>query len=128
MRLGKRAFLWSALASLALVAAACSDVSSSSTAAGGGTVPDNSGTTVNFSISPWDGSAANVAVAEYLLKNQRGLIDAAVGVHRQDGGRDQAVEIERHLRLRCTRGDGSGNRFLSYPSRRWTCTPTVGLP
>ena len=72
MRLGKRAFLWSALASLALVAAACSDVSSSSTAAGGGTVPDNSGTTVNFSISPWDGSAANVAVAEYLLKNQLG--------------------------------------------------------
>jgi len=72
MRLGKRALLWSALASLALVAAACSDVSSSSTAAGGGTVPDNSGTTVNFSISPWDGSAANVAVAEYLLKNQLG--------------------------------------------------------
>jgi glycine betaine/proline transport system substrate-binding protein len=57
---------------LALVAAACSDVSSSSTPAGGTTVPDNSGTTINFAISPWDGSAANVAVAEYLLQNQLG--------------------------------------------------------
>jgi glycine betaine/proline transport system substrate-binding protein len=64
--------LGSALVSLALVAAACSDVSSSSSAAGGGSVPDNSGTTVNFAISPWDGSAANVAVAEYLLQNQLG--------------------------------------------------------
>jgi glycine betaine/proline transport system substrate-binding protein len=71
MRFGKRAFLWSALASLALVAAACSDVSSSS-AGGGGSVPDNSATTINFSISPWDGSAANVAVAEYLLENKLG--------------------------------------------------------
>jgi glycine betaine/proline transport system substrate-binding protein len=72
MRSRRRAFLGSAFVSLALVAAACSDVSSSSGPAGGGTVPDNSGTTINFSISPWDGSAANVAVAEYLLHNQLG--------------------------------------------------------
>jgi glycine betaine/proline transport system substrate-binding protein len=62
----------SALVSLALIAAACSDVSSSSSAAGGASVPDNSATKVNFAISPWDGSAANVAVAEYLLQNQLG--------------------------------------------------------
>src|SRR4029078_9601280 len=72
MRLGKGAFLWSALAALSPVAAACSEVSSSSTAAGGGAVQDNSGTTVNFSISPWDGSAANVAVADDLPQNQLG--------------------------------------------------------
>jgi glycine betaine/proline transport system substrate-binding protein len=71
MRSRRRALLGSAFVSLALVAAACSDVSSSSSAAGG-TVPDNSGTTIKFSISPWDGSAANVAVAEYLLQNQLG--------------------------------------------------------
>jgi glycine betaine/proline transport system substrate-binding protein len=64
--------LGSALVALALVAAACSDVSSSSSPAGGGSVPDNSATTINFAISPWDGSAANVAVAEYLLENQLG--------------------------------------------------------
>jgi glycine betaine/proline transport system substrate-binding protein len=72
MRSRRSALVASAFVSLALVAAACSDVSSSSSAAGGGSVPDNSGTTINFSISPWDGSAANVAVAEYLLKNQLG--------------------------------------------------------
>src|SRR5947199_10540234 len=71
MRSGRRALLFSALVSFALVAAACSDVSSSSTGAGG-SVPSNSGTTINFAINPWDGSAANVAVAEYLLKNQLG--------------------------------------------------------
>lgn len=72
MRSRRRVLLGSALVSLALVAAACSDVSSSSSAAGGGSVPDNSATTINFAISPWDGSAANVAVAEYLLQNQLG--------------------------------------------------------
>jgi len=71
MKSGRRALLGSAVVSLALVAAACSDVSSSSAGAGGA-VPDNSGTTINFAINPWDGSAANVAVAEYLLKNQLG--------------------------------------------------------
>ena len=71
MRSRRRALLGSALVSLALVAAACSDVSSSSSSAGG-SVPDNSATTINFAINPWDGSTANVAVAEYLLKNQLG--------------------------------------------------------
>src|ERR1044071_5722466 len=71
MRSRRRGWVVSAAAvSLGLVAAACSDVSSSSGA--GGSVPDNSGTTINFAINPWDGSAANVAVAEYLLKNQLG--------------------------------------------------------
>ena len=35
-------------------------------------MPDNSAITINFAINPWDGSTANVAVAEYLLKNQLG--------------------------------------------------------
>jgi len=69
MRPGRWA-LAGALLSFALVAVACSDVSSSSSA--GAAVPDNSGTTINFAINPWDGSAANVAVAEYLLKNKLG--------------------------------------------------------
>jgi glycine betaine/proline transport system substrate-binding protein len=58
---------------MALVAAACSDVSSSSSA-GGSTagVPDNSGTTINLAISPWVGSDANVAVAQQLLENNLG--------------------------------------------------------
>ena len=71
MRSRRRALLSCAVVSLALVAAACSDVSSSSSG-GGASVPANSGTTINFAINPWDGSAANVAVAEYLLKNQLG--------------------------------------------------------
>ena len=58
---------------LLLLAAACSDVSSSTQPAGGtGTVPDNSGTTINFSVSPWQGSAANVAVAQKLLEDKLG--------------------------------------------------------
>ena len=69
MRSGRWA-LAGALVSFALVAVACSDVSSSSS--GGASVPDNSGTTINFAINPWDGSAANVAIAEYLLQNKLG--------------------------------------------------------
>jgi len=72
MRSRRRAVFSCAAVSLALVAVACSDVSSSSSGASGGSVPDNSGTTVNFAINPWDGSTANVAIAEYLLKNQLG--------------------------------------------------------
>ena len=72
MRSRRRALLSCAVVSLALVAAACSDVSSSSSGAGGASVPDNSGTTISFAINPWTGSAANVAVAEYLLKNKLG--------------------------------------------------------
>jgi glycine betaine/proline transport system substrate-binding protein len=72
MRSGSRLLVGSALVSLALVAAACSDVSSSSSAGGSSQVPDNSGTTINFSVSPWVGSAANVAVAQKLLEDKLG--------------------------------------------------------
>jgi glycine betaine/proline transport system substrate-binding protein len=73
MKLRIRASLGIALASLMLVAAACSDVSSSTTGAGAsGEVPDNSGTTINFSVSPWLGSQANVAVAQDLLEQKLG--------------------------------------------------------
>jgi glycine betaine/proline transport system substrate-binding protein len=58
---------------MALVAAACSDVSSSSSAGGStAAVPDNSGTTVDLAISPWVGSEANVAVAQQLLEQKLG--------------------------------------------------------
>jgi glycine betaine/proline transport system substrate-binding protein len=66
-----RASIGIALASLTLVAAGCSDVSSS-TAAAGASVPDNSATTINFSVSPWLGSAANVGVAQDLLEQKLG--------------------------------------------------------
>src|SRR6187455_2928670 len=75
MRLRKRGLLVAgAMAVLLLVAAACSDVSSSSSSAasGSGEVPDNSGTTINFSVSPWQGSAANVAIAQKLLEDKLG--------------------------------------------------------
>jgi len=75
MRLRKRGLLVAgAMAVLLLAAAACSDVSSSSSSAasGSGEVPDNSGTTINFSVSPWQGSAANVAIAQKLLEDQLG--------------------------------------------------------
>ncbi len=101
MRSRRRGWLVSAAAvSLALVAAACSDVSSSSSVAGGGSVPDNSGTTVNFAINPWDGSTANVAVAEYLLQNQLGysVSDKAVNEFAQfkqlsTGDLDATMEV-----------------------------------
>ena len=35
-------------------------------------MPDNSATTLDFSVSPWTGSAANVAVAQKLLEDQLG--------------------------------------------------------
>ena len=62
------------MAVLLLAASACSDVSSSSSSAasGSGEVPDNSGTTINFSVSPWQGSAANVAIAQKLLEDKLG--------------------------------------------------------
>ena len=34
------------------------------------------------------------------VRPQGGLVDAAVGVHRQDGGGDEAVEVQGHRRLR----------------------------
>jgi glycine betaine/proline transport system substrate-binding protein len=73
MRLRKRGLLVAgAMAVLLLVASACSDVSSSSSSAASGAVPDNSGTTINFSVSPWQGSAANVAIAQKLLEDKLG--------------------------------------------------------
>ena len=61
------------LASLAALATSCSSVSSSTPAGGSsGAVPDNSGTTINIAISPWLGSAANVAVAQALLHDKLG--------------------------------------------------------
>jgi glycine betaine/proline transport system substrate-binding protein len=73
MRSRRRVLLGSALISLALVAAGCSDVSSSTSPGGAtGAVPDNSGTTINLAISPWVGSQANVAVAQKLLEDKLG--------------------------------------------------------
>ena len=81
MKSRRRALLGGALVSLALVAAGCSDVSSSS--AGGGSsasVPDNSGTTIKFAVSPWDGSTANVAVAQKLLEDKLGYTVTNTGI------------------------------------------------
>jgi glycine betaine/proline transport system substrate-binding protein len=64
-----------AIAVVALVAAACSDVSNdddtggSASAAG---VPDNSDTTITLAINAWVGSEANVAVAKKLLEDKLG--------------------------------------------------------
>jgi glycine betaine/proline transport system substrate-binding protein len=74
MRRGRRSTRILGAVSVMLLLAACSDVSSSSSAPGGGAsgVPDNTGTTINFSVSPWQGSAANVAVAQKLLEDKLG--------------------------------------------------------
>ncbi len=66
--------MFAALAVSALLATACSNVSSSTSpgAGGSGTVPDNSGTTISFAINAWEGSAANVAVAKALLEQKLG--------------------------------------------------------
>jgi glycine betaine/proline transport system substrate-binding protein len=62
-----------AIAAFALVAVACSDVSSSSTGGGsGGAVPDNSGTTITIAINPWVGSEANANLAKVLLEQKLG--------------------------------------------------------
>jgi glycine betaine/proline transport system substrate-binding protein len=66
------------IAVIAVLAAACSDVSNddgasqSAGASGASEVPDNSGTTINLAISPWTGSDANVAVAQVLLQDKLG--------------------------------------------------------
>jgi glycine betaine/proline transport system substrate-binding protein len=64
--------LLATVAVFALLAAACSDVSSSTSAVSGAGVPDNKGTTINIAISPWLGSEANVAVAQVLLQDKLG--------------------------------------------------------
>jgi glycine betaine/proline transport system substrate-binding protein len=63
-----------AIAVVALVAAACSDVSNDDTggSASAAGVPDNSGTTVTLAINAWVGSEANVAVAKKLLEDKLG--------------------------------------------------------
>jgi glycine betaine/proline transport system substrate-binding protein len=61
------------VATLAMLAAACSDVSnntSGGSSAGG--VPDNSATTVNIAVNAWVGSAANANVAKDLLESKLG--------------------------------------------------------
>ena len=72
----RRWVMLATMATFTLLAAACSNVSSntsSSSASGSaGAVPDNSGTTINIAISPWTGSAANVAVAQVLLQSKLG--------------------------------------------------------
>jgi glycine betaine/proline transport system substrate-binding protein len=75
MRKPHRWGLVAAVAVVALVAAACSDVSNDSEAGGSASaagVPDNSDTTVTLAINPWVGSEANVAVARKLLEDQLG--------------------------------------------------------
>jgi glycine betaine/proline transport system substrate-binding protein len=61
-------------AAFALVAVACSDVSSSTSAASGsgGGVPDNSGTTITIAVNPWVGSEANANLAKVLLEQKLG--------------------------------------------------------
>ena len=67
-----------AVATFALLAAACSDVSSGDggeTAGGGATgaqVPDNSDITIKIAVNPWVGSAANANIAKDLLEQKLG--------------------------------------------------------
>jgi glycine betaine/proline transport system substrate-binding protein len=76
MRRSRTTSLIVVAAALTLLAVACSDVSSTSagspSGSGGATVPDNSDVTLNLAISPWQGSAANVAVAQVLLEDKLG--------------------------------------------------------
>ncbi len=73
MKRTRRRPLFALAAAAVALLAACSNVSSSSTTTGdGGGAPDNSGTTINLAISPWVGSAANVAVAKLLLEQKLG--------------------------------------------------------
>jgi glycine betaine/proline transport system substrate-binding protein len=64
--------------SMALVAAACSNVSNGNAGssggggATGGGVPDNSGITIKIAVSPWKGSEANANVAKNLLEQKLG--------------------------------------------------------
>jgi glycine betaine/proline transport system substrate-binding protein len=72
-RLQRTSLVAGAIAAFALVAVACSDVSSSSTgAASGGAVPDNSGTTITIAVNPWVGSEVNANLAKVLLEQKLG--------------------------------------------------------
>ncbi len=59
---------------LAMLAAACSDVSSTTDGDGntGGGVPDNSGITIKLAVNAWVGAEANANVAANLLRDQLG--------------------------------------------------------
>ena len=59
---------------LVFLAAACSNVGSSTSTGGGpsGSVPHNSGTTINIAVNPWTGSQVNATVAQILLQTKLG--------------------------------------------------------
>jgi glycine betaine/proline transport system substrate-binding protein len=63
---------------MAVLAAACSDVSSDdsgstgSTGGSAGAVPDNSDVTIKIAVNPWVGSAANANIAKQLLEQKLG--------------------------------------------------------
>jgi glycine betaine/proline transport system substrate-binding protein len=74
MKLRRR---WAIVAAVfAMLAAACSDVSSTptggETTSGGATVPDNSDVTIKIAINAWVGSAANANVVANLLRDKLG--------------------------------------------------------
>jgi glycine betaine/proline transport system substrate-binding protein len=73
-RLHRMSLAAATFAAFALVAVACSDVSSSTSAASGsgGGVPDNSGTTITIAVNPWVGSEANANLAKVLLEQKLG--------------------------------------------------------
>jgi glycine betaine/proline transport system substrate-binding protein len=73
-RLHRTSLAAATFAAFALVAVACSDVSSSTGAASGsgGGVPDNSGTTITIAVNPWVGSEANANLAKVLLEQKLG--------------------------------------------------------
>jgi glycine betaine/proline transport system substrate-binding protein len=73
-RLHRMSLAAATFAAFALVAVACSDVSSSTSAASGsgGGVPDNSGTTITIAVNPWVGSEANANLAKALLEQKLG--------------------------------------------------------
>jgi glycine betaine/proline transport system substrate-binding protein len=70
----KGLFAAAMIASFAMAAVACTDVSSSTTPGGSGSaaVPENSGTTITIAVNPWTGSAANANVAANLLRDKLG--------------------------------------------------------
>jgi glycine betaine/proline transport system substrate-binding protein len=91
-------------AAVAVLAAACSDVSDEEPQGGTGTgaaeVPDNSDTTVTLAINAWIGSEANVAVAQKLLEDQLGYTVETVEIDEfaqfpalQSGEVDATLEV-----------------------------------
>jgi glycine betaine/proline transport system substrate-binding protein len=76
MKHPRKLALVSIAATFALLAAACSDVSSTTTGgetpSGGGAVPDNSGTTITLAVNGWVGAEANANLAADLLRDKLG--------------------------------------------------------